>query len=113
MPWNGTQLWVGEFTGAGVENPTLVAGGPSESGSSRNGRPRRSISFPIARGGGTSIERKRAAPASMSARAAEFGRPQWNFRMSTYAFLSANEAVCTYIEGGQGKLALWTSPAAS
>jgi hypothetical protein len=26
--------------------------------------------------------------------------------MSTCAFLSANEAVCTYIEGGQGKLAL-------
>ena len=31
MPWVGTELWVAEFDGTAVENPTRVAGGPGES----------------------------------------------------------------------------------
>jgi hypothetical protein len=36
---------------------------------------------------------------------AEFGQPQWAFGMSTYAVLSAERLVCSYVEGGLGKLA--------
>ena len=37
--------------------------------------------------------------------AAEFGRPQWNFRSSTFAFASAGLLVCSYIEDGIHRLA--------
>src|SRR6185295_12258374 len=38
-------------------------------------------------------------------RAAEFGQAQWNFGQSTYAFLSAEQLVCTYREAGRSHLA--------
>jgi dipeptidyl aminopeptidase/acylaminoacyl peptidase len=37
--------------------------------------------------------------------AAEFGRPQWVFGLSTYAFESASRIVCTYAEEGVWRLA--------
>src|SRR5206468_324168 len=39
-------------------------------------------------------------------RQAEFGLPQWVFAMSTYAFITAKQIVCTYIENGFSRLAL-------
>src|SRR5262249_58839475 len=35
---------------------------------------------------------------------AEFGAPQWNFNMSTYAFDSAERLVCCYVSDGIWKL---------
>ena len=42
---------------------------------------------------------------SLYPRAAEFGRPQWVFGMSTYAVESANRLICTYCERGTWQLA--------
>lgn len=44
--------------------------------------------------------------ANVCPRESEFGQPQWNFGMATYAFLSAGRAVCTYTEAGTGRLGL-------
>src|SRR5260370_26080861 len=37
--------------------------------------------------------------------AAEFGMPQWNLGMSTYAFADARRIVCAYAKAGLGQLA--------
>src|SRR5262249_19829743 len=37
---------------------------------------------------------------------AEFGQPQWVFGLSAYAFSGPGRLLCSYIEGGLGKLAL-------
>ena len=36
--------------------------------------------------------------------AAEFGRPQWNFRMSTFAFDTAQQLICSYVQNGVHRL---------
>src|ERR1700704_6426040 len=36
---------------------------------------------------------------------AEFGVPQWNFGMSTFAFAGARRIICAYVKGGLGHLA--------
>jgi hypothetical protein len=37
--------------------------------------------------------------------AAEFGRPQWQFRMSTFAFSSAGQLVCSFVQNGIHRMA--------
>lgn len=108
MPWVGTELWVAEFTGSGVENPTRIAGGPAESVFQPEWSPDGTLYFVSDRSGWWNIYRAEAHGACVNVcpMAAEFGRAQWTFGMSTYAFLSADQAVCTYTEGGLGKLAL-------
>ena len=39
-------------------------------------------------------------------RTAEFGQPQWNFGMATYAFAGPDRIVCAYAEAGLGHLAV-------
>src|SRR6516164_6618555 len=39
-------------------------------------------------------------------RTAEFGQPQWNFGLATYAFAGPDRIVCTYAEAGLGHLAV-------
>ena len=41
----------------------------------------------------------------MAPREAEFGRPQWTFGMSTYAFESAERLICCFFEDGKWNLA--------
>lgn len=108
MPWVGTQLWVGDFTGAAVENTKQVAGGLDESVFQPEWAPDGTLYFISDRSGWWNIHRLDAngAVVNVCPRPAEFGRPQWKLGMSTYAFVSAKEAVCSYIEGGSGKLAL-------
>ena len=56
------------------------------------------------RGGG--IDRERAgALEPMAPREAEFGRAQWTFGMSTYAFESAERLICCFLEDGKWNLA--------
>ncbi|MDM0073294.1 prolyl oligopeptidase family serine peptidase [Variovorax sp. J2P1-59] len=108
MPWVGTELWVAEFDGATLQNPTRIAGGPGESVFQPEWSPDGVLHFVSDRSGWWNIYRAEANGSAVNVcpKAAEFGRPQWNLGMSTYAFLSAKEAVCAYVEGGLGKLAL-------
>ncbi|WP_213954781.1 prolyl oligopeptidase family serine peptidase [Variovorax sp. dw_954] len=108
MPWEGTELWVAEFDGATLRNPTLIAGGPGESVFQPEWSPDGVLYFVSDRPGWWNLHRAEAGGhvVNVCPMAAEFGRPQWALGMSTYALLSASEAVCSYIEGGVGKLAL-------
>ncbi|MEJ8850602.1 S9 family peptidase [Variovorax rhizosphaerae] len=108
MPWEGTEIWVADFDGATVRNPTLMAGGPGESVFQPEWSPDGVLYFVSDRTGWWNLHRCEANAHIVNVRpmAAEFGRPQWGLGMSTYAFLSAGEAVCSYIEGGLGRLAL-------
>ncbi|MGJ7506655.1 S9 family peptidase [Variovorax sp. GT1P44] len=108
MPWVGTELWVAAFNGTAVENPTRIAGSPGESVFQPEWSPDGVLHFVSDRSGWWNLYRAEADGSAVNVcpMAAEFGRPQWNLGMSAYAFLAAKEAVCAYIEGGLGKLAL-------
>lgn len=108
MPWDGTELWVAELT----KNGTLgarekVAGGVDESIFQPSWSPDGLLYFVSDRTGwwnlyrrrGTAIEPIRPMPA-------EFGKAQWTFSMSTYAFITATRLAVTYTEAGRWKLAL-------
>ena len=107
MPWTAAQLWLGDFDGAAISNPRRIAGGPDESVFQPAWSPDGLLHFVSDRSGWWNIHRCDADGVStnLCPMAAEFGRAQWNFGMSTYAFLSARELVCAYIEDGVGKLA--------
>jgi dipeptidyl aminopeptidase/acylaminoacyl peptidase len=110
MPWTGTELWVAEFEGTAVKNARKVAGGVKESVFQPEWSPDGRLYFVSDRSGWWNLHRLEANGVSTNIcpKNAEFGQAQWIFGMSTYAFLSASEIVCSYSESGQGKLARLT-----
>jgi len=107
MPWDGTQLWVGELTAGGtVGHQHLVAGGPTESIFQPEWSPDGVLYFVSDRSGWWNLYRWRAgAVEPLCPMAAEFGVPQWVFGLSTYAFESVERIVCCYGERGKWRLA--------
>jgi len=108
MPWTESQLWVGDFDGAALRNARQVAGGTGESVFQPEWSPDGVLHFVSDRSGWWNLHRldDDGAAVNVCPRPAEFGRPQWKLGMSTYAFLSAHEAVCAFVEGGLARLAL-------
>jgi dipeptidyl aminopeptidase/acylaminoacyl peptidase len=118
MPWVGCELWVGEIAADGsVGRKGRVAGGDDESVFQPEWSPDGSLYFvsdraqESVRGRWWNLFRVQgealAEPAAIEPvwpLAAEFGRPQWNFRMSTYAFASEDRLVCSYVENGVHRL---------
>jgi dipeptidyl aminopeptidase/acylaminoacyl peptidase len=107
MPWTAAELWLGEFDGVAVANATRIAGGPDESVFQPEWSPDGLLHYVSDRSGWWNIYRRHAdgTCVNLCPRAAEFGRAQWGFGMSTYAFVSAHELVCSYIEDGVARLA--------
>jgi dipeptidyl aminopeptidase/acylaminoacyl peptidase len=112
MPWNGTTLHLAELDEAGavIGDPAAIAGGAAESIFQLEWSPDGAgIVFVSDRSGWWNLYRFDVAThvvQPIAPMAAEFGQPQWNFGMSTYAFAGANRIVCTYAEAGLSKLAL-------
>ena len=114
MPWVGCELWIGEIAEDGlIGRKGRVAGGDDESIFQPEWSPDGSLYFISDRthegldGRWWNLYRVRgdalAAPVAIEPvwpLAAEFGRAQWSFRMSTYAFVSAERLVCSYSENG-------------
>lgn len=111
MPWTETELWIADFHGHQLANARRVAGGRGKGKPISIFQPEWSPSgtlyFISDESGWWNLYRLAGDGTSERVvdRAAEFGQPQWIFGMSTYAFVSDREAVCTYIEGGLGKMA--------
>ncbi|MEP6723588.1 MAG: prolyl oligopeptidase family serine peptidase [Variovorax sp.] len=107
MPWTSSELWVAGFDGQAVSDPICVAGGPHESVFQPEWSPDGLLHYVSDRSGWWNIYRRNTDGncVCLCPMTAEFGRAQWTFGLSTYAFLSAREIVCTYIENGVGKLA--------
>jgi len=102
MPWDGTALWVGEFeTDGSVGRVEQVAGGIDESIFQPEWSPDGVLYFVSDRTGWWNLYRWQGEAAEpLTEMTAEFGRPQWVFRQSTYAFESARRIICTYSQSG-------------
>lgn len=111
MPWDTTELWVGELKDNGTLGHTeRVAGGVSESIFQPEWSPAGVLHFVSDRTGWWNIYRWREDPSpsrveQLCEMAAEFGVPQWVFGRSTYGFESADRIICTYITQGTSHLA--------
>ena len=107
MPWDGTELWVGEVNADGaLGHAERVAGGPAESIFQPEWSPDGVLYFVSDRTGWWNLYRwQKGNIEPLCPMEAEFGEPQWNFGMSTYAFESAGRIICTYTQKGTYHLA--------
>jgi dipeptidyl aminopeptidase/acylaminoacyl peptidase len=109
MPWDGTDLWVGELSADGaVSRVERVAGGVAESIFQPEWSPDGVLYFVSDRTGWWNLYRWRNGPSGVEPLCpmeAEFGEPQWVFGLSTYAFESAGRILCTYTHKGRYHLA--------
>ena len=107
MPWQGTELRVGEMGEDGsVRREELVAGGSEESVFQPEWSPDGVLHFVSDRTGWWNLYRAGVDGVEpLCEREAEFGVPQWGFAMSTYAFVAAGRIVCAYCENGMWRLA--------
>ncbi len=106
MPWVATEVWVGNVLPEGtIEDARLVAGGSGESVFQPEWSPDGDLYFVSDRGSGWwNLYRERdGAIEPLHAMDAEFGRPQWQFGMSTYAFESADRLIACFVRDG-----VWT-----
>ncbi|MGA9348115.1 MAG: S9 family peptidase [Anaerolineae bacterium] len=107
MPWDGTELWVGEFRADGLLGRIeRVAGGLDESIFQPEWSLEGVLHFVSDRTGWWNLYRwhdGRVEP--LIEMEAEFGMPQWVFGMSTYAFESAGRIICIYTQQGTYRLA--------
>jgi dipeptidyl aminopeptidase/acylaminoacyl peptidase len=108
MPWDGTELWVGELDSDGnTTSARRVAGGPAESIFQPEWSPAGELYFISDRNDWWNIYRVRGDfDEPVCRREAEFGVPQWGLGMTTYGFAGANEIACLYSEAGATKLGL-------
>ena len=107
MPWDGTELWVGELRADGsLEHMERVAGDIEESVFQPEWSPDDSLYFVSDRTGWWNLYRWSDGKIEpLCEMKADFGRPQWVFGMSTYAFESAGCIICAYTEQGIWRLA--------
>jgi dipeptidyl aminopeptidase/acylaminoacyl peptidase len=103
MPWDGCELWVGEFAEDGSLSSTRwVAGGAAESIFQPEWSPEGVLYFASDRSGWWNLERITADGGieRVCQSKAELGMPQWVFAMSAYAFASPETIVCSHIDQG-------------
>ncbi len=98
MPWDGTELWVGAMGPDGaVGRRQRVAGGLEESIFQPEWSPDGTLHFVSDRTGWWNLYQwKDSVVVPLCKMDAEFGRPQWLLGMSTYAFESPDQIICTY-----------------
>jgi dipeptidyl aminopeptidase/acylaminoacyl peptidase len=108
MPWDGTELWLGDVTAHGaVVNCRLAAGGPEESVFQPEWSPDGDLYFVSDRGGWWNLHRLRHLRAeALHTLKAEFGVPGWVLGLRTYDFAGPRELVCAYCQSGSWRLAL-------
>src|ERR1041385_1813875 len=107
MPWDGCELWAGQFDQDGrITGARLVAGGKSESIFQPEWSPDGLLYFVSDRTGWWNLYREAEAGTSENVcrMEAEFGAPQWIFGLSTFAFASPQKIVCTFVERGMWRL---------
>jgi dipeptidyl aminopeptidase/acylaminoacyl peptidase len=109
MPWDGTRLFVQPFGGGGPAGAAhCVAGGTRESIFQPGFSPDGLLTFVSDRSGWWNLERieRDGRRRALCPREAEFGRPQWVFGMSTWAYASPGEILCSVSSGGFERLSL-------
>ncbi|HXV81060.1 MAG TPA: S9 family peptidase [Candidatus Binatia bacterium] len=107
MPWDGTELWVGNLNEDGsLGNRTRVAGGMKESIFQPEWSPEGILHFVSDRTGWWNLYRWRDKKIeALCPMEAEFGQPQWVFASALYGFASERRIVCSYAKNGRDYLA--------
>ena len=107
MPWDGSELWVGEITENGsISHAERIAGDASESIFQTEWSPEGILHFISDRTGWWNLYCWRnGSLIALCEKDAEFGLPQWAFGMSTYAFAGAHRIICSYSDQGAWRLA--------
>ncbi len=107
MPWDGSELWVGEImTDGSISHAEHIVGGDNESIFQPEWSPEGILHFISDRTGWWNLYCWRNGNIiALCKKDAEFGLPQWAFGMSTYAFESASRIICSYTEQGVWRLA--------
>ncbi len=103
MPWDGCELWVGEFGEDGLLTSTRwVAGGAAESIFQPEWSPDGVLYFASDTNGWWNLHRISSDNEieGVAQTKAELGMPQWVFGMSSYAFVSPELIACTHVEQG-------------
>lgn len=109
MPWDGTELWAGEFDANGqIINAQRIAGGADESIFQPQWSLRGYLHFVSDRSGWWNLYALRddgqiERDCTMEA---EFATPQWVFGLSTYAFVAPSRVICSYEKDGASHLAM-------
>ena len=107
MPWDGTELWVGEVDSDGsIGRAECIAGGREESIYQPEWSPDGVLHFVSDRTGWWNLYRwQEGCAEALCPMEAEFGEPQWVFGVPTYAFEIAGRIICKYIRSGVSHLA--------
>jgi dipeptidyl aminopeptidase/acylaminoacyl peptidase len=102
MPWDGSELWVGELSADGqISNERHVAGSATESIFQPEWAPDGSLFFISERRGWWNLYAERAGRiVPIFEIDAEIGVPQWLFGYSRYAFLSDGRLACIVDRNG-------------
>ena len=113
MPWDGTELWIGDLMESEVgvltvQNSQLIAGGINESIFQPAWSPDGKLYFVSDRTGWWNlyVAEDSGDIQALCPMEAEFGLPQWVFGMSTYAFTGDGKIVCSYSQHGKSHLAI-------
>ena len=108
MPWDGTELWVGEINTEELGLVKRVAGGVDESIFQPEWSQDGILHFVSDRTGWWNLYRWRKGHIEpINGMEVEFGAPQWFFGMSTYAFESSDNIICTITRREPGSLPAW------
>src|SRR5258708_11297862 len=98
MPWDGCELWIAELdTDGSIKRSECIAGGLEESIFQPQWSPDGVLYFISDRSGWWNLYRIAGGTAeAVYPLAAEFGSPQWSFRMSRYPFAPPHRLVCRF-----------------
>jgi dipeptidyl aminopeptidase/acylaminoacyl peptidase len=108
MPWDGTDLWVGDLDGGGrLGSVRRLAGGPAESIVQPEWGPDGNLYFLSDRSGWWNLYRyANGTRESLAPMEAEFADPPWELDYSTYAFLPGRRIACRIRQAGTDRLAV-------
>ncbi|MGH3870338.1 MAG: S9 family peptidase [Pseudonocardiaceae bacterium] len=114
LPWDGSDLWVADLLGAGLDarlGPARhVAGGPAESVTQPEWGPDGALHFISDRSGWWNLHRERDQRVELLLPLqAEFADAAWELDYSTYTFLSDGRIACRYRRQGRDHLGILDS----
>ena len=106
MPWDGSEVWVANVSNGTLDDPVRIAGGETEAIFQPGWSPDGTLHFVSDRTGWWNLYRVGSDGVELvHGMPADFGRPQWQLGMSTWAFADGGRVVASYQHRGRWHLA--------